>query len=51
MNTLAEIAQSASFQSGNIVVVFEGGKELRFPVEKNPRLAKGNPGQLERRGS
>jgi len=46
MNTLVDTAQSASFRDGNIVVVFESGIEIRFPVEKNPRLAKGNAKQL-----
>ena len=46
MNTLVDLAQSASFRDGNIAVVFESGVENRFPVEKNPRLAKGNAAQL-----
>jgi hypothetical protein len=46
MNTLVDTAQSASFSDGNILIVFEGGMELRFPVDKNPRLAKGTPEQL-----
>jgi Protein of unknown function (DUF2442) len=46
MNTLVDVAQSASYRDGNIVVVFESGVEIRFPAKKNPRLAKGNPRQL-----
>jgi hypothetical protein len=46
MNTLVDTAQSASFQDGNIVIVFESGVEIRFPIGKNPRLAKGNGKQL-----
>ena len=46
MNTLVDTAQSASFQNGNIVIVFESGVEIRFPIGKNPRLAKGSPKQL-----
>ena len=46
MNTLVDVARSASFRDGNIVIVFESGMEVRFPVEKNPRLAKGNSKQL-----
>ena len=46
MNTLVDTARSASFRDGNIVVVFESGVEIRFPVAKNPRLAKGSAKQL-----
>jgi hypothetical protein len=46
MNTLVDAAKSASFQDGNIVIVFESGVEIRFPVGKNPRLAGGSPKQL-----
>ena len=46
MNTLVDTAQSASFRDGNIVIVFESGVEIRFPVRKNPRLARGSAKQL-----
>ena len=46
MNTLVATARSASFRDGNIVVVFESGVEIRFPIGKNPRLAKGSASQL-----
>jgi hypothetical protein len=46
MNTLVDTAQSASFRDGNIVIVFESGVEIRFPIGKNPRLAKGSAKQL-----
>jgi hypothetical protein len=46
MNTLVDTPQSASFQDGNILIVFESGVEIRFPVKGNPRLAKGNSQQL-----
>jgi len=46
MNTLVDAAESASFQDGSIVIVFESGVEIRFPIGKNPRLAKGSAKQL-----
>jgi hypothetical protein len=46
MNTLVDAAKSASFRDGSIVIVFESGVEIRFPIGKNPRLAKGDPKQL-----
>jgi hypothetical protein len=46
MNTLVDTAQSASFQDGNIVIVFESGVEIRFPTGKNLRLANGSAKQL-----
>jgi hypothetical protein len=46
MRTLIDTAHSASFRDGNIVIVMQSGRELRFPVSANPRLAKGTPEQL-----
>ena len=46
MNTLVDTARSASFRDGKIVVVFESGVEIRFPVATNPRLAKASAKQL-----
>ena len=48
MNTLVDTARSASFRDGNIVITFESGVEIRFPVLKNPRLAKGTESQLNK---
>lgn len=48
MNTLADTAQRAFHLDGQIVIVMESGVELRFPVAKNPRLARGTPAQLDR---
>lgn len=39
-------ARTAEFVDGETVVRVESGVEVRFPVARNPRLAKGNPGQL-----
>lgn len=46
MNTLVNTARSASFEDGNIVIVFESAVEIRIPICKNPRLAKGTSKQL-----
>ena len=46
MSTLVDAAKSASFRDGNIVIIFESGVEIRFPIGKNPRLANGDPKQL-----
>jgi len=43
---LVDLAKSASFRDGNVVIVFECGVEIRLPAGKNPRLAKGNAKQL-----
>jgi len=46
MNTLADSARSAEHLDGFIVVRMESGREIRFPVAENPRLARGTPQQL-----
>ena len=46
MSTLTDIARSAGFHEGFIVIVMQSGVELRFPVAANPRLAKGTAAQL-----
>lgn len=46
MRTLIDTARSASYREGSIVIVMQSGKELRFPVSDNPRLAKGTADQL-----
>ena len=48
MNTLADTGRRAFHQDGHIVIVMESGIEVRFPVAKNPRLARGTPAQLDR---
>ncbi|MSU48022.1 MAG: DUF2442 domain-containing protein [Opitutus sp.] len=47
MNTLADTTRRAFHRDGHIVVVMESGVEIRFPVAKNPRLARGTPAQLD----
>jgi len=39
MNSLVDTAKSASFRNGQIVVLFESGLEIRFPVTASSRLA------------
>ena len=46
MRTLVDTANNASHRDGEIVIVMQSGKEFRFPVSENPRLAKGTPEQL-----
>jgi hypothetical protein len=46
MNTLVDAAKSAVFRDGHIVILFESGVEIRFPVGRNPRLSKGSAEQL-----
>ena len=46
MKTLPDVARSAAFRDGFIVVAIESGAEIRFPVAENPRLARGNDTQL-----
>jgi len=46
MRALIDTARSVCYREGNIVIVMQGGKEFRFPVSENPRLAKGTPEQL-----
>jgi hypothetical protein len=48
MNTLADTACRAFPKDGFIVIVMESGVEIRFPIAKNPRLARGTPAQLGR---
>ena len=47
MNTLTDSAVSAVHENGEIIVRMESGAEIRFPVAKNPRLARGTPPQLQ----
>jgi len=46
MRTLIDSACSASYRDGNIVIAMQSGKEFRFPVSDNPRLAGATPEQL-----
>jgi len=46
MNTLTDIAVAAAHVDGQIVIRMESGVEIRFPVAKNPRLARGTHRQL-----
>jgi hypothetical protein len=46
MNTLADSPRSAKHVDGFIVVRMVSGREIRFPVAENPRLARGTPQQL-----
>ena len=48
MNMLTDSARSAVFRDGQIVVAMASGTEIRFPVAKNPRLARGTAAQLSR---
>lgn len=46
MNTLVDRAHAGLFRDGFIVMTMESGAEIRFPVAKNPRLARGTAEQL-----
>jgi len=46
MNTLTNNQTQASFSDGYIYVFMETGVEIKFPVDKNPRLCGGSPAQL-----
>ena len=48
MSILTDSARSAVFRDGQIIIVMKSGAEIRFPVAKNPRLARGTPEQLSR---
>jgi len=48
MSILTDIARSAGFQDGQIVIEVESGTEIRFPVSENPSLARGTSEQLSR---
>ena len=42
----ADSALRATFARGEILVRMKSGREIRFPVAANPRLAPGSPAQL-----
>ncbi len=46
MNTLTDTARTVASVGGEIIVLMESGREIRFPVADNPRLARGTPAQL-----
>ena len=46
MNTLTDTARTAAFLGGEIIAHMESGREIRFPVADNPRLACGTTAQL-----
>ncbi len=46
MSTLIDMARTACFRDGEIVIYMKSGAKLCFPVEKNLRLAKGTAKQL-----
>jgi hypothetical protein len=46
MNALVDTAKATEFRDGHIVITMDSGVEVRFPVSRNPRLAKGTPDQL-----
>ncbi|MDA3872689.1 MAG: DUF2442 domain-containing protein [Kiritimatiellae bacterium] len=46
MNTLTTNRIRATSSEGYIYVFMETGVDIKFPVEKNPRLSVGTPAQL-----
>ena len=46
MSNLIDSGKSAVFQEGEILISMQGGQEIRFPLENNPRLAGGTAEQL-----
>ena len=48
MSILIDSARLAVFQDGQIIITMQSGREIRFPVAGNPRLAPGTPAQLGR---
>ncbi len=48
MSVLIDSAVSALFRDGQIIITMTSGREIRFPVVENPRLARGTAEQLSR---
>jgi hypothetical protein len=48
MSVLIDNARSAVYRDGQVILAFASGKEIRFPVSDNPRLANGTDAQLNR---
>ena len=43
---MGNTAKATGFNDDHIVITMVSGLEMRFPVSRNPRLAKGTPDQL-----
>jgi hypothetical protein len=48
MSTLIDSARSAIVRDGEVVITMASGKEIRFAIAENPRLANGTEAQLNR---
>ncbi len=48
MSVLIDSPRSAVFRDGQIIIAMRSGREIRFPVAGNPRLARGTAQQLSR---
>lgn len=48
MNALTVSQIQASYSEGYIYVSMDTGVEMKFPVDKNPRLRLGTPPQLQK---
>ena len=46
MSTLADNAVKAIYKNGHIIILMGSGVEIKFPVNRNKRLAKGSDKQL-----
>ena len=46
MNPLIDTAKKVLYSDRHILIQMDSGVEVRFPVQKNPRLFKGTPAQL-----
>ena len=46
MSTSIDTARSAVFRDGQILISMESGAKMQFPVEENPRLARGTPAEI-----
>jgi len=46
VSNLTESANSAAFQDGEILILMQSGREVRFSATENPRLASGTLEQL-----
>lgn len=46
MSTLVDSTIKATYNNGYIIIQMESGVEIRFPVNKNKRLAQGTDKQL-----
>ena len=48
MSVLTDRARAAIFRDGHIIIAMESGREIRFPVSGNPRMAHGTAEQVSR---